>query len=1103
MRRKRIDFHHLDIPTKANKILRIILFALLLIALRIWHLSVVQYDQKVEEAKQPKQKNIVVPALRASIRDRFNIPLAMNKVAYEAAVFYPDLRDIPSFVWQKDENGKKTKQFKRREYIHKLASMLAEELHLDEARVEDLIHAKAVYYAQAPYVIKQDITEKEYYRLKALEREWPGLRAEMTAKRTYPAGKVAADVVGYVGAINKTEYEKILYEMKAIEQFIHEREMEGGEEEWHEIEQAKKRVEELRAKAYTIRDVVGKAGVEAIFEEDLRGQFGQKSVKTDSKGNVLSELPSLRAPQVGERVILSLSVELQEYAEQLLAQNEQLRSVRKSTTGQAKKTTIAEKHPWIKGGAIVALDPNTGEVLALASYPRFNPDDFILTGEGEERKEKVGRINQWFENEAHIAELWHQQQPLRREKVDPALGWVEEEKYLSWPVYLDFVLSHDGKLNLAMRKIKTIGQAIDIERSAKAIQELFEGADLKALFAVVFPDESDSPGLKKGERERLSTLVQENKNALDRLKKPLEVYFRDLESSYDKVLLVDLCRIVVAEERFDDPLIQSFGGASLEGYINQTAGFVTLSQLAKEGAREVFHSTEFQEWRESKGGEFLKAKRQEEKEKKSYAKPYLDYFDQKEAEMFREFFAHNKYDYIYTALTGNHSSSPALETFAKKYASIKEGRLSHPHLLSNVEALATAVKGRPKEETIAYLKTMRTFDELTGSLYGKYRLCGNQQTERKLSAAFYPRFGFGYARSNAYRQSSIQGSLFKLITAYEALVQQFKKMGKRVLSQSDLNPLVMVDDVYQVGGVQYVGYTEEGKPIPQLYKGGRLPRSLAHPHSGRLDLIRALEVSSNPYFSLLAGECLESPNDLAKAAKLFGFGAPTEIDLPGEISGNVPSDLATNKTGLYATAIGQHTLVVTPLQTAVMLAAIANGGKVLKPKLVKMKVSSKKESGKARVSTIPTEVRREIFMPDAVRHMLLRGLRAVSLRTHQESMTSLARLYQTCPEAIRTYKELRDQILGKTSTSESVETIDLDLHDGTNIYTHVWFGCIALEDPSLKKHELAPLLKDEFGKPELVVVVYLRFGGYGKEAAPLAAQIVKKWREIKERHGGF
>ncbi len=49
----------------------------------------------------------------------------------------------------------------------------------------------------------------------------------------------------------------------------------------------------------------------------------------------------------------------------------------------------------------------------------------------------------------------------------------------------------------------------------------------------------------------------------------------------------------------------------------------------------------------------------------------------------------------------------------------------------------------------------------------------------------------------------------------------------------------MIDEVYQKGKTRYVGYTEDGKPIPQLYKGGRLPRSLAHKHNGKVDLLKA------------------------------------------------------------------------------------------------------------------------------------------------------------------------------------------------------------------------------------------------------------------------
>ena len=109
-----------------------------------------------------------------------------------------------------------------------------------------------------------------------------------------------------------------------------------------------------------------------------------------------------------------------------------------------------------------------------------------------------------------------------------------------------------------------------------------------------------------------------------------------------------------------------------------------------------------------------------------------------------------------------------------------------------------------------------------------------------------------------------------------------------------------------------------------------------------------------------------------------------------------------------------------------------------------------------------------------------------SIKTRQESILRLSRIYRDYPEAISDYLDLKEELVGKTSTAEMMENVSLDYTQGTNLYKHVWFGGISFE-------------KEAEDKPELVVVVYLRFGTYGKEAAPIAAQIVKKWREIKSK----
>ncbi|MDP1880254.1 MAG: penicillin-binding transpeptidase domain-containing protein [Parachlamydiaceae bacterium] len=1154
-KRTRVDIFHHDIPAKANRILHVILIGIFLIIFRVWHLSVIQYDEKLQESQKPQRKVIIEPAIRATIRDRFNLPLAINKISYQATILYAQLRNIPSIEWRKDENGQKIKIFKRKEYIRQLSEFLGEALGLDADRIEDLIHAKASYYSNVPFVIKSDISEKEYYLLKGLEKDWPGIHMRHLPQRYYPRGRVAGDIIGYMGAINRPQFEKILHEIKALEHFIHAHENDLEVDPPKGIEtlaQAQKRLKDLKEKAYTIHDYVGKTGIEGTFEEQLRGFYGKKIYEADSKGHFLRELPGSRAPLSGHRILLTISAELQEYAESLLAQNEELRPVRKSKLTGPKNTVLTDKEPWIKGGAIVVMEPHTGEILTLASYPRFNPNDFIFCGSSEEKREKKSQIQRWFENEAYIAQIWNLQKPYERERFNESEKKFYEEKiWLTWNRYLDFILPHDGIVRQTLDQLYKIKDIVSLQRHIESLQSLLPEVDLYTIFNFLYTGEKHEPyrqNLKGKEKEAFLLRMDELKPVLNPIKEGLNPYLNHIEKNYDKVLVVDLCRLALNEERFSENLLNIKGQEKIENYRLQSGSFVTVHEFVKERLKELYHDIDFKEWRKQEEKEFLKNKRLEEKNAKIYPKPYLDYLDQQESQFFQDFWNAYRWEFVLTFLTGKQSTNidlyqenlkPYLTYFTQWYNELKEGAHQSVKWKSDYDTLHFSIKNLPTELATSYLQSFRSFDELTRPLFGRYRSIRQAAPlEKHLAASFYPVYGFGCGRSHGYRQAAIQGSLFKLVLAYEALIQRFQKMGSQIVTPKDLNPLVIVDQVYQHGNTRYVGYTEDGKPIPQLYKGGRLPRSLAHQNNGRVDLIRALEVSSNPYFSLLAGECLENPDDLSKVAKLFSFGERTGIDLPMEIPGKVPTDLAENRTGLYAMAIGQHSLVVTPLQTAVMLSAIANGGKVLKPKIVRLTAGKEplreenqqllSKTNKSRsnkilggidsslltnlnltsnskenlINTIPTEVKRTLLMPETIRQMLLKGLKAATHRTHLENLSSLVQLYKEHPKAIKDFTELKNQLFGKTSTSESVENIDLDLDDGTNIYTHVWFGSIAFS-PHDEKNKAFLLLKDEFGHPELVVVVYLRYGGYGKEAAPLAAQIVKKWREIKAKHGQF
>lgn len=1091
--------NHSSMHEKANVVLNLILIGFIIIAVRIWHLSVVEYDEKFEQSRKPQRKTIIEPAKRATIRDRFNIPLALNKIVYSAGVSYSPIRQVPATVFEYDASGNKVKKFKRKEYIHDLAVLLSSELGLDEKRVEDLIYAKAALYFNIPYILKYEISEAQYYRLRMLEKDWPGLTVQKYSKREYPGGSSAADIVGYMGAISREEYEKIILEKKSLEEFLLQ--WEKGEDPpyplaYTSLMQVRKRYNELESLAYKAQDSVGKTGIESLFEQQLRGFQGKRTFYADSKGNLLQELPGSHPPTAGKRIILSISQELQEYAEILLAQNEEVRIARSMGHGKKIKN---QKQPWIKGGGIVVLDPKSGEVLTLATYPRFDPNDFLANKDTELGKLKNAEINKWFENDSYLADLWNEQLPLEKELYNASQEkFYMKKKWITWETFLELLLPKDHPI------VTWFNEHPHLE-------------DVIRILQVVDDLESQGVDLKKFVRDES---LQNH---------PLSHHLSFLSTPYTKLLFLDCCQLAVDHSAFSKELVSIAGRQTIQAHKEAGSAYFALKNEVRQIAKEIFHREIFTEWRTLNEKKFLKEKREEEKQAKTYPKPYIDYLDAKEHELFATFWERVSTDFCQILLEGK-SSYTKENCFTSYFKQLNQelNQGAHPALSwrPSYDKLQNAVKDIPKAYLKAYLATLRSYEDLKRPLKGKYRSLRNRgavQVEKHLASSIYPTYGHGYGRSYAYRQASTQGSIFKMVTAHETLLQTNEESLKAGKGIKNFNPLEIMDETFKLGNNTFVGYNSAGKAIPQLYKGGRLPRS----HStrmGKMDLMHAVETSSNPYFSILAGDILKNPNDLAEAARKFGFGRKTGIELPGEIAGSIPKDLETNRTGLYAMAIGQHTLVVTPIQTALFLSSLANGGELLKPRVVKYLVGSSighsedwlyaeldkenqslkalgidfplfdspKTKNKISVENQGRAVVSTVEMHPSLRNTLLEGMRRVVKRTHQESLVGLSRLYQERPEAISDYVDLKNQIIGKTSTSESMERIDLDEEEGTNLYTHTWFGGISFEK------DVGP----SFENPELVVVVYLRYGAFGKEAAPLAAQIVRKWREIKESHSG-
>ena len=253
-----------DVPYKANQVLHLILIAFLLIVLRVWYLSSIKHDEYLEKAIQPQRRTIVEPASRGTIRDCFNIPLATNKLQYNASVCFDRIREIPVVTWEK-KGKEKRKVYARKTYIENLSNMLGKELDMDPVEIEDLIYSKASIFPNTPFVLKEDIPERLYYRLRVKEKDWAGLCMQGASKRYYPQGKIGSEIVGYIGAINQKQYLEIAHETQILSDFL-DKHKEGIPiplpKGYLSIAHIEKRLIELKEKAYSVNTFVGKTGIE-------------------------------------------------------------------------------------------------------------------------------------------------------------------------------------------------------------------------------------------------------------------------------------------------------------------------------------------------------------------------------------------------------------------------------------------------------------------------------------------------------------------------------------------------------------------------------------------------------------------------------------------------------------------------------------------------------------------------------------------------------------------------------------------------------------------------------------------------------------------------
>ncbi len=221
------------------------------------------------------------------------------------------------------------------------ADAIAKGLHLNPVEVRQRIRHFSSMPQYQPIFLKEDITPDELAFIEAHKNELPELETIMAHRRLYPRNGFMAHLIGYVGEVTEDMLNQPQFEL------------------------------------YTPGDVVGVSGVEKQYNNILMGTNGSRRAVVNSRGKEVSRLDETPAIP-GKQLKLTLDLDLQIAAEQAIEG---------------------------KNGAIVAMDPHTGEILAMVSRPTFDPNDFAVKISRDEWEKLVNDPDKPLLNKAIQAQL--------------------------------------------------------------------------------------------------------------------------------------------------------------------------------------------------------------------------------------------------------------------------------------------------------------------------------------------------------------------------------------------------------------------------------------------------------------------------------------------------------------------------------------------------------------------------------------------------------------------------------------------------------------------------------------------------------------------------
>ena len=351
-----------------NILTTIVYIAGIILLIQLFNLQIIHGAEYRETSNSRLTRETVVKAARGSIKDRTGVELVRTETGYSAEIYSTKVSNIElneaikrfieilennkdeyidnlplkiepfEFTIESEEEQKKWKKeheldesYTAEEVFKKLKEkydIIEEDVKLARKIMAIRYEISNVGYSSTRSVtIARNISNTSAVQIREQNAKLAGINVVTEPTVSYTSGNLASHILGYVGAIDEAEYE-------------------------------------IRKDTYRNDDIIGKDGIQKVFEEYLKGTDGVKQVDMTVDGAITSEYISEEAI-AGSDVVLTIDANLQKVAEEALEKN--IKDIAKGKYGEGNDADA---------GAVVVMNVNTGEILAMASYPDYNPEKY-------------------------------------------------------------------------------------------------------------------------------------------------------------------------------------------------------------------------------------------------------------------------------------------------------------------------------------------------------------------------------------------------------------------------------------------------------------------------------------------------------------------------------------------------------------------------------------------------------------------------------------------------------------------------------------------------------------------------------------------------------